>query len=202
MVIAGQLFQRGAGIGDGDKVLAGFLALKLPLFIEKVFEMRERLDGATRFGGDDKQRGIEINLLLDRVDSIGIGGIEHKQVQVARSGAEGQAQHLRAEAAAAHTEQDRAFIAKLPQLVDKVGNLVALRLHVLATVSQPRRSLIFSCTAGSDFQREASCCQMRAAACCWSRIAQLLATACSASRGATKLAPVFCVLMSESPAPL
>src|SRR5579885_3596567 len=140
VVISGKLLQRRAGIGNGDETLPGIGSDQAADFIIEVFELRQRFQRLARFRGDDEEGGIQIDLPLHRENRIRVGGVEDEEFQVAGCVTEGEAQHFRAEAAAAHAEQHGALVACLPHPVDETADFVALLLHQVGD-RQPAQAL-------------------------------------------------------------
>ena len=81
------------------------------------------LERAAGFAGNDEQRLREIDLVLEGFDLRGIGGVEHVQLGKPWNLAEGHAQHFRAQARAAHAEQQH--VREAP-LLDFFGDLAAV----------------------------------------------------------------------------
>ena len=58
-----EIVELGPSIGNRDEVRARVVSGEAGDLLMEVAEMRERLDGAARLGGDDEQRMLQINLL-------------------------------------------------------------------------------------------------------------------------------------------
>src|SRR4029077_7034003 len=104
----GRLLQRRARIGDGDKVPTSLVfADRIGDALEKVILEDIRLGGGARLARHDEQRPAEIERALDRLDLRRHGGVENAQARKVLLVAEHRRKNLRAEARAAHAEQER-----------------------------------------------------------------------------------------------
>src|SRR4029077_1632033 len=104
----GDLLHFGAGIGNSDEAVAGFLRTNLLLdLLEKILLVDIGLKRAPGFAGDDANRALEIDSGLDGFDLRGVRGIQHVQRGKALDLPESHAQNFRAKAGAAHAQQQR-----------------------------------------------------------------------------------------------
>src|SRR4029077_12622649 len=77
VVVPRELLQRAARIGDRRELAS--LTLRL---LPEMREMGQRLGGLARLRRDDEQRATDGDLLLDRKDGRGVGGVEHVEPRV------------------------------------------------------------------------------------------------------------------------
>ncbi len=81
--------QRRAGIGDGDEARAGaggaqrLLGALVEIRLEDV-----GLRGRARLAGDDEQRVLDVDRIVERLDLRRVGGVEHMQLRPAGEAAE------------------------------------------------------------------------------------------------------------------
>ena len=130
-------FERRPRIGDRHELTAA----RGP-WVE-VVEVGERLDRAPRLGGRDEQGPWEVERALQGSDRVGVGGVEHREVERAGFHSEHPPEHVGRQARSSHAGQDgvgeavRAYlVGEGAQLGDPVG-------HRLGQVepSQPVRDL-------------------------------------------------------------
>ena len=95
------------GVGNGNEVAWGCLPP------HSVFHQYAEspvqhvgLNGCARLGGDQEQRSRRVNGALGRAHCVRHGGVQHHELRVPRGAAEGLAQHLGPQAAAAHAQED------------------------------------------------------------------------------------------------
>src|SRR5439155_27207245 len=117
LVLPGQLFERSPGIGDGDKVFAGPVALQLANAVVEVFEEGQALGGARRLARDQEERSRQIDRFLEPRNTFRDGRIENVQLEVTRRGAENGAADVRTQAAAAQAEHYSVLEPGTPSLV-------------------------------------------------------------------------------------
>ena len=91
------LRQRRSGVGDRDE-----LARLLPRPFEEILVVRQRLERGARFRGDDEDRFLQVDRLLERRDRGRVGGVEHVDVERAFRHPERLAEDLGRQAATAH----------------------------------------------------------------------------------------------------
>ena len=95
-----------AGIGDGHKAIAGLFLAHLRFHpFEKILLVNVGFERAPGFARNDAQCALKIQLCFDGFDLHGIGGIQHMQFRKAFDFSERHAQHFRAKAGSAHSQQ-------------------------------------------------------------------------------------------------
>ncbi len=104
-MLARQLVELRARIGDGDEVGARLVADDILELGVKILEVRERLDCAAGLRGDDEQRARQLDRTLDIENRLWISRIQHQQIGQALRHAKRAPQHLWRQTAAAHAEQ-------------------------------------------------------------------------------------------------
>ena len=139
----GRLLQRRAWIGDGDKMPAGFrFADRVGDALEKVILENIRLGRGARLARHDEQRLAEIERAFDRLDLRRHGGVENAQARKVLFVAEHRRQDFRAEARAAHAEQERVGKSFAPDLLGEgliALDLIGRRRRRASRASDPRR---------------------------------------------------------------
>ena len=123
-VLGGDVAHVRAGIGDRDEVRA------VGLQAVEVLEERVGLDRPAGLAGDDEQRLVEVELLLDRAHLQRLGRVEDVQAQ-AVGVRERLAEDLGREAGPAHAEHDRVRHARVADVGDEGVDLVQARLRRL-----------------------------------------------------------------------
>ena len=113
-LLLGQLLELGAGVGDRDEASRGLLgADRLPHALEEVLLEDVRLERRAGLARDDEDGAGEVELALARAHLRGVGGVEDAQLGMAVTARESERQQLRAEARAAHAEQEHVLEAGL-----------------------------------------------------------------------------------------
>jgi hypothetical protein len=107
VAVFGDLLHLGAGVGDGDEVAASVVVADGVLhLLEEILLEDVGLKGGAGLAGDDDERLLEIEAVADGLDLLGVGGVEDVERGEVRLAAEGERKHLRAEAGAAHAEEE------------------------------------------------------------------------------------------------
>src|SRR5690348_14203700 len=100
------LLHFGARIGDGDEAAADFAGADLGFdALKKILLEDVRLEGTSRFAGNDAERFFQIEFFLEGFDLGGISGVQDMQLRKTGDFAEGHTENFRAKAGAAHAEQ-------------------------------------------------------------------------------------------------
>ena len=105
--LTGKFVQRRACVSDGYEPVSRALGANSVLHDASEEPVQHiRLDRGAGLGRDEEQRASGVDGLRDARNASGNRGVEHDQIGPAFSLFEGLPQHLRAQAAAAHSEQD------------------------------------------------------------------------------------------------
>ena len=135
------LLELRAGIGDRDEVVGRIRpADRLLDALEEVAEERVGLGRRARLRGDDEQRARDVERGVEGRDLLGVGRVEHVQRGIARRSAEGVAQGVGRQRAAAHPEHDD-VIETLGAVLREVAQVAALRVRLLRDFD-PAQSLL------------------------------------------------------------
>ena len=105
--LGGELGKGRAGVGDGDEALTRLGDAGGGDRLPEVGEVRGRLERRPRLAGDQEEGALDVEVPLQVDDRLGVGGVQDVKDGVSGGAAEGGAQHLRAEAGAAHAEEAR-----------------------------------------------------------------------------------------------
>ncbi len=108
--------------------------------VVKVFEKRKSLHRPAGFRRNEEQRLGEIQSLRVRGDGLGIGAVEHGEIEKARPHTKGETKDFRREARAAHAEQQGVREALGAHFVHKRGDFGNGRAHHFRTV-QPAQAI-------------------------------------------------------------
>ena len=135
------LLQLGAGVGDGDEVVGGVAAADDLLHaLEEVAHERVRLGRRAGFRGHDEDRLGDVERLVERLDLLRVGRVEHVELRVAGPLAERLAQDVGRERAAAHA-QHRDVVEALGDRLRPLGQLARGALGLLGDVDPAQRVL-------------------------------------------------------------
>ncbi len=131
--VFGPAFELGAGVCDGDEVTAriGFV------FSVKVALHRQCFEGRPGFRGDDEHRFCKVYRILDVLDGVRIGAIQHQQRRVARLLSESLPQNFGREAAAAHAQQDHMLPTELFAFVAQIFKPLAINASIVGDGQPP-----------------------------------------------------------------
>ena len=133
LMALGEFDERASGIGDRDELLT--LAARQRV---EVLEQRECLDRAAGFRRDHEERVLELDLVLHLEDRVGVGRVEHVQVERVRWCAERPPEDLGREARSAHAEQHRVFEVLADDLARERDELVGLLEHRIGDIEPPQ----------------------------------------------------------------
>jgi hypothetical protein len=99
------LLELRSGIGDGDEMLAGLLPHDGASTVPEVRFEDARLERRTGLAGDHVERARWVATFVEGAHLRRIGGIEHREARESGLDGERHGQHFRAQARAAHAEQ-------------------------------------------------------------------------------------------------
>ena len=117
-------------IGDGDEVLAGAIALDLLHAIVEVAVEHHRLGRRARLRRDHEQRSRDVDARLEVAHRLGHRRVENLERRIAFALPEHAPRHFRAEARAAHAEDDDVRELALHAL-GELADLADVLLHLL-----------------------------------------------------------------------
>ena len=114
LISFGDLLHLGARIRDSDEVIAGFFLAHFGLYtLEEVLFVDVGLERASRLARNDAEDPLEIDFRFDGLDLRRVGGIENMQLGKSFHLSKRHAQNFRAQAGAAHAQQERIFESRL-----------------------------------------------------------------------------------------